>query len=125
MGDAWMGSSIPSTKKFIEELNLVRQYLDEEGRDPKSFGISKRVYIAVDENKQRATEKLREWFDKMYGDADMALDTAIMGSPEECLEQIQELESLGVDLLVTDLVYDEMEQAERLAQEVLPQFSGS
>lgn len=122
MGDAWMGSSIPSTKKFIEELDLVKRYLDEAGRDPKSFGISKRVYIAVDKDKKRALEKMREWFDKMYGDADMASQTAIMGGPEECLEQLAQLGSLGVDLVMTDLVYDEREQAEVLAQEIIPKL---
>ena len=41
LGDGWMGAGASATLKFVEEIELIRQYLDEEGRDPDSFAISK------------------------------------------------------------------------------------
>ncbi len=120
MGDGWTGSSILSTKVFADELELVKKYLDEEGRDPNSFKVSKRVYIAVDKDRDRAAKNLRDYFGRMYGNPDLALEASTYGSAEECIEGLSKLAAMNLDTVILDPVYDEMKQAQHLAEDVIP-----
>ena len=122
MGDGFMGAGYFSTAAFKEEIKLIRQYLEEEGRDPQTFSLSKRVYLMVDKDKARAAEKVREWMGRHYGDGDRGLEISVFGSEEECAEGLGEVASEGVDLILINPMYDALEQAERLARDVLPKL---
>ena len=119
MGDGWMASSVPASLPFSEEIKLIKRYLEEEGRDPSTYSFSKRVYIAVDENKKRAEQKMKEWFGTLYKEPDL-YSAAVFGSKQECIDKLSEIASLGFDLLIADSVYDDLEQVEILAKDVLP-----
>jgi probable F420-dependent oxidoreductase len=45
-GDGWMGAGSSSTADFLEQYGLLRRFLDEAKRDPATFTVSKRVYLA-------------------------------------------------------------------------------
>ncbi len=79
-GDGFMGAGSSSTQDFIQQYAQLQQYLDEAQRDPATFAISKRVYLAVDNNRDRAEKRLREWFGARYRNADMASQVSIWGS---------------------------------------------
>src|SRR5437762_3354397 len=61
-GNGWMGAGSSSSSAFIRESAMIRQFLTEAKRDPSTFGIAKRIYLAVDDDKDRAERRLREWF---------------------------------------------------------------
>ena len=63
------GTLLDSLPDVIGALNRL---LAEEGRDAASFPVSKRVYLAIDDDEQRALGRLKEWFGNYYGNADMA-----------------------------------------------------
>ena len=117
-----MGAGSASTKTFKEEIKLVRQYLEEAGREPTTFSLAKRVYVAVGQDKQGASQKLQDWFGSHYGNAARALEVSVFGNEEECIEGLGEVVSEGMDLLLLNPVYDMTEQAERLARDVLPKL---
>ena len=94
--------------------------LVEEGRDPETFRISKRVYMAIDDNKERAEKRLREWFGHYYGRAEMAPQVSIWGSRDECLEKLSILVQAGAKHLMLNPAYDEMEHLELLVEEIVP-----
>lgn len=119
-GDGWMGAGVSSSADFLKQIELVRRFLDEAGRDPATFPISKRVYIAVDHDRDRAERRLREWFARRYKNADWAPRVSIWGSHAECLDKLGELVRAGVHHLLLNPVFDELEHLELLAQEVLP-----
>ncbi len=119
-GDGWMGAGSSSTSDFIRESALIRRFLDEAGRDAKSFAVSKRVYIAVDSDHRRAERRLREWFWIRYKNADLAGRVALWGSRDECIEKLQEIIRAGAKHLVLNPVFEEMEHLELLANEVMP-----
>ena len=50
--DGWMGAGASSTSQFVENMGRLRTYLDEAGRDPSTFAVSKRVYLAIDTNEE-------------------------------------------------------------------------
>ncbi len=119
-GEGWMGAGSSSTADFIKESALIRRFLDEAGRDPASFAISKRVYLAVDGNRERAERRLREWFAVRYKNADLASRVAIWGSVAECTEKLLEIVRAGAKHLVLNPVFDQMEHLELLAKEITP-----
>lgn len=122
LGDGWLGGGSSDTPRFKWELDQIKRYLEQEGRDPASFHISKRVYIAVDANRERASEKLQQWFYQYYRNAALAVETAIWGSEEECIEKLSELPLEEVNMLMLNPVYDIIEQSERLAKDILPKL---
>jgi len=120
-GDGWMGAGSSSSADFVRSIGLVRQFLEETGRDPATFPISKRVYIAVDDDRDRAERRLREWFAIRYKNADMATHVSIWGGRAECIDKLNELVQAGAQHLMLNPVFDEMEHLESLAREVMPQ----
>ncbi|MDP7085585.1 MAG: LLM class flavin-dependent oxidoreductase [Dehalococcoidia bacterium] len=121
LGDGWMGAGASSTSNFTEEIKLIRQYLEEEGRDPDTFTLSKRVYVAVDRDKKRADQKLREWFGRYSGDPEK-IRVAVFGSEDECIDELAKVVAEGIEMLMVNPLYDFEEQAERLAKDVLPKL---
>jgi probable F420-dependent oxidoreductase len=119
-GDGWMGAGSSSSADFVQHVGLLRQALDEAGRDPATFPISKRVYIAVDADRDRAERRLREWFAMRYKSADMATGVSIWGSSAECIDKLRALVQAGAQHVLLNPVFDEMEQIEALAREVMP-----
>ncbi len=119
-GDGWMGAGVSSTADFIKQVGLVRRLLDEAQRDPATFPISKRVYLAVDNDRDRAERRLREWFGLRYKNADMVSRVSIWGSRTECTDKLGELVRAGAQHLLLNPVFDELEHLELLAQEVMP-----
>jgi probable F420-dependent oxidoreductase len=119
-GEGWMGAGSSSSADFVAQVEILRRLLDEAKRDPASFAISKRVYIAVDDDRARAERLLREWFAVRYRSADMASRVCIWGSRAECTDKLAALVRAGVRHLMLNPVFDEMEQMELLANEVVP-----
>lgn len=119
-GNGWMGAGSSSTADFIKQAGLVRSFLDEAKRDPATFTISKRVYIAVDHDRDRAERRLREWFGVRYKNVDMASRVSIWGSRAECTDKLGEIVQAGAQHLLLNPVFDEPEHLELLAQEVVP-----
>jgi probable F420-dependent oxidoreductase len=119
-GDGWMGAGSSSSADFVRQHQLLRRLLDEAGRDPAAFAISKRVYLAVDDDRDRAERRLREWFAARYRNADMGSRVSIWGSRAECIDKLAELVRAGARHLMLNPVFDELEQSELLAREVTP-----
>ena len=118
--DGWMGAGSSSSADFVQHVGLLRQYCDELKRDHTTFPLSKRVYIAIDNDKARAERRLREWFAMRYKNAEMAVQVSIWGSRAECIDKLGVLVQAGAQHLLLNPVFDEMEHVEELAQDVMP-----
>lgn len=119
LGDGWMGAGSSSSADFIEQANLLGRSLGEERRDPDKFMISKRVYLAIDNDRARAERRLRDWFGMRYKNAEMASRVSIWGNPAECLDKLGELVRAGAKHFLLNPVFDEMEQMELMASDVI------
>lgn len=119
-GDGWMGAGSSSSADFVEQAGLLRGFLEEANRDPATFSISKRVYLAVDNDRDRAERRLREWFAMRYKNADMGSRVSIWGGLQECLDKLGALVQAGAQHLLLNPVFDEMDHLELLAKEVMP-----
>jgi probable F420-dependent oxidoreductase len=112
-GDGFFGAGGATTAAFAEQVSTVKAELAAAGRDPASFGIAKRVYISVGDE-GRIDEPLR----RMYGSANVA----VSGPPETCVRGLRDVIAAGADLILLDSMFDEPEQLERIATEVLPEL---
>jgi probable F420-dependent oxidoreductase len=122
-GDGWMGAGSSSAADFVRQYEILQGLLNEAGRDPGSFAISKRVYLAIDNDRDRAERRLREWFGARYRNADMAPRVSIWGSVQQCTEALRALVRAGARHLLLNPVFDEIEQADVLAREVMPHLA--
>jgi alkanesulfonate monooxygenase SsuD/methylene tetrahydromethanopterin reductase-like flavin-dependent oxidoreductase (luciferase family) len=124
LADAWMGAGSATTADFAVARTALAEALEAEGRDPSSFPVGKRVYVAVDADRDRALSRLREWFQVFYGRAELAERVAVWGSAEAVVEALAEVIRGGAEMIMLNPVFDEEMQAETLAAEVIPPLQG-
>ena len=130
LGDGYTSAGPTPIKEYKAHVKLVRQYLDEEGRDPDTFPISRRVYLAVDKDEARAKAVLQNWFAKRYPwmvarNPDLIDDLGIWGSPERVTEGLIDVASGGARTLILNPLKDYIEQMEVLAEEVIPNVTAA
>jgi alkanesulfonate monooxygenase SsuD/methylene tetrahydromethanopterin reductase-like flavin-dependent oxidoreductase (luciferase family) len=118
--DGWMGAGSSSSGSFIRESARIREMLAEAKRDPATFHFAKRVYLAVDNDKARGENRIRDWFAKRYKNADLGPRVSIWGSAAECTGKIQELVRAGAQFIVFNPMFDEMEHLDICAKEIMP-----
>ncbi len=121
LGDGFVGAGSSTTEAFAGHVRTVRAALEEEGRDPAGFRIAKRVYIAVDDDGDRARERAAAALERYYGSAGLA-DVAVAGTPGECARGLADVAAAGAELALLTTLYDDTPQMERLAAEVLPRL---
>lgn len=122
-GSGFIGAGSSSTANYREQVKIIRQALAEEKKNPAEFTIGKRVYIAVDKDRERAAKRLKEWFGAYYGAPDLAEKVSVWGSVDECAAQLSEIAAAGAEVLNLNPVFDMAEQMEVLAGEVIPRVS--
>jgi len=76
--------------------------------------MSKRVYIAIDDDTERARRRLCEWFGHNYDDPAMAEQVAVWGPAEHCFEYVDRLIAAGATHLLFNPVFDYAEHIEAL-----------
>ncbi len=120
----FIGAGSSSTADFKVQAQVVSSALAEAKKEPADFMIGKRVYLAVDKDRERAAKRLREWFALYYGQADLAERVSVWGDVGECVEGLREVVAAGARLLQLNPVFDMIEQMEVLAGKVIPQIRG-
>ncbi len=119
-GDGWMGAGSATNEGFLKEHAELQSILAEEGRDPATFAVSKRIYFAIDSDEARAMTRLRTWVGAYYGNPDLADRWCIVGTAPVIAEQLFELVESGATHLMLNPVFDEMEHLEIIAEEIAP-----
>jgi probable F420-dependent oxidoreductase len=118
----FMGAGSAPIATFAQEVALLRRFLAETGRDPASMDVGKRVYVAVDRDRDRAGRRLAEYFAGFYGRPQLAAEVSVWGSADQCVAGLQEVIAAGARLVMLNPVFDELEQLELLASEVAPRL---
>lgn len=106
LGNGYIGAGSVPIADFLQAIKLL----------PPNFPKAKRFYVAVGDGLQR----LRDWFGAFYHKPELADQVAIWGSPAHVAGEIRRLKDAGVSHVLLNPVFDEEEQMERLAAEVLP-----
>jgi alkanesulfonate monooxygenase SsuD/methylene tetrahydromethanopterin reductase-like flavin-dependent oxidoreductase (luciferase family) len=115
LGDGWMGSGGSSNAEFARSVPLVREHLEKARRDPKTFPISKRVFLSVHERADVARAELHRWFSVVYHNPAGTDASGVHGTPEQVRERLEELVGMGANHLLLNPVCRHAEQLEALA----------
>ena len=123
-GDGFFGAGSTTTARFAEQVPIVRQALEDAGRDPDTFRIAKRVYISIDDNVERARQRTSDGLERLYAGTGLRniIDVAVYGPPSACVEGVRKVVEAGAELVLFTPFFDKGDQLERLAHDVIPQF---
>ncbi|MGH2584586.1 MAG: LLM class flavin-dependent oxidoreductase [Dehalococcoidia bacterium] len=123
-GDGFFGAGSSTTAQFVEQVRVVREALTAAGRDPAGFRIAKRVYIGVDDDAERARRRVADSLAEVYGEFGRRLEpVAVSGTPDACVRGLREVAAAGAELILLNPLFEQAEQMERLAAEVVPELS--
>ena len=125
LGDGFFGAGTSTTARFADQVRLVRDVLDQDGRDAGPFRIAKRIYITVDDDAGRARRRMDAGLDRLYasfGFGDLSA-AAVAGTPDDCVLGLGAVKDAGAELILLNPLFDDHEQMERLALEVVPHLS--
>ena len=121
-GDGFFGAGSSSTAQFAEHVQSVRNALAEIGRDAATFRTAKRVYIAVDDDVERARRLIGDSLQRIYGRS--GLDPwAVYGPPDSCVQGLRAVVEAGAEMIQLATFLDPVQQTqqmERLASDVIP-----
>lgn len=123
--DGFFGAGSQTTAAFVEQVRTVREALSESGRDPATFRIAKRVYLAVDDDAERARRRMGEELRRIYGyfGAPDLTPVSVTGPGAAVVAGLREVVAAGAELILLNPLFDDAEQLERLASEVVPQLA--
>jgi probable F420-dependent oxidoreductase len=119
-GDGWMAPGSSSADDFKECIAMLRDALDAEDRDPANYPVSKRVYVAIDDDADRAERRLADWFRHHYGNSEMASRVSIWGPADHCYEQIDAIIDDGAEHFLLNPVFDYDEHLDALRRYIRP-----
>ena len=123
MGDGFFGAGSSTTVRFAEQVQIVRRALAESGRAADSFPIAKRVYIGIDDDGERARDRMNDVLAGIYGQRVPAIEAAaVTGTAADCVSEVNKVAGAGAELILFTALFDQREQMERLAAAVLPKL---
>ena len=121
-GDGFMGAGSQTTDHFAAQVDVVKEELAAQGRDPKTFRIAKRIYIHVEDDPDRARGRLEDALVAHYGGGIWS-EHIVAGPVDACAESVRRVADAGMELCLLNPMLDDAEQLERLATELIPALS--
>ena len=115
IADGWMGSGGSSVATFARSVPILKAALEKTGRDPATFPVSKRVFLAVHERPDVARAELHRWFSVVYRNPEGTDASGVHGTPEQVRERLEQLVGMGANHLLLNPVGRYSEQLETLA----------
>ena len=121
LGNGFFGAGSTPTAKFADQVQIVREALNESGRPVRDFPIAKRVYVAVDEDAGRARKRMNAELERLYGFRSEGIEAAaVAGAPADCARELQKVAEAGAELILFTPMFEPAAQVERLAASVIP-----
>ncbi len=120
--NGFIGGGSSTTLAFADQVKILLSALEEGGRDPHTFPIAKRVYLALDDDIDRARQQIAAGLNDMYGYFGLPdlTPVAVYGDQTMVIEGLQAISNAGAQMILLNPMFNEAEQMERLVTEVLP-----
>jgi probable F420-dependent oxidoreductase len=121
-GDGFMGAGSQTLAQFAAQVEVVREELSAQERDPDTFRIGKRVYVHVEDDAVRGRQRLEDALTRHYGGGSWS-EHIVAGPAEACSAGIRAVADAGAELILLNPLVNDAQQLERLAAEVIPALS--
>lgn len=122
LADGWIGGPFTPPDAYRACWEQVLAYAREFGRDPSRLEAGKLVYVAVDEDPDRALASLTPFLHAYYGAARNPTDFAVYGPPDEVAAQLQEFVDAGASTFMLGVPSLDVDHLERIAEGVIPRL---
>lgn len=123
-GDGWL-TYYYTAEGFKKSWDKVRRFAEEAGKDPEALKSINQLPIYVGKDRKELEAPMYEWLTTEWdfaGWSDSTTESAIMGTPDECIEQLQEHIKAGVQQITLVPYRFQMDQIELIAEKILPEI---
>jgi probable F420-dependent oxidoreductase len=125
LAHGFIGAGSSTTAEFAQCVRVARDELRRQRRDPDSFTVAKRVYIAVDDDPDKARDRIADALERRYsyfGLSNLAA-VAVAGTADDCITGLRDVAAAGAHTILLNPLFDEFDQTRRLATEVIPRLA--
>jgi alkanesulfonate monooxygenase len=123
-GDGWL-TYYYTVEGFVKSWDKVRRFAEEAGKDPDTLKSINQLPIYVGASRKDVEAPMYEWLTTEWdfaGWSDSTTDSAILGTVDECIEQLQAHLKAGVQQITLVPYRFDMEQIELIAEKILPEI---
>ena len=123
-GDGWL-TYYYTAEGFAKSWTKVRNFAEEAGKDPDTLKSINQLPIYVGKSREEVEAPMLEWLNTEWdfaGWSDSTTDSAVLGTVDDCIEQLQAHLDAGVQQITLVPYKFDMEQIELIATEILPKF---
>jgi probable F420-dependent oxidoreductase len=124
VGDGWL-TYFYTPEAFTKSWTKIRAFAEEAGRDPNALKNAAQLPIMVGPSRAAVEGEMMDWLNKEWdfpSNSDCSRDSAIMGTVDECVEQLEAHHDVGVQKIIFVPYKYEMNQVETIAREILPRL---
>jgi len=126
-GDGWL-TYFYRPEDFAKSWAKIRGFAKEGGKDPDRLLNAAQLPICIGKSRAAVESNMMEWLGKEWDYAswsDSTKDSAILGTVDECVEQLKAHLAVGVQKLIFVPYRYEMEQIEIIAREIIPRLKNA
>ena len=126
-GDGWL-TYFYRPEGFAKSWAKIRDFAKEGGKDPDKLLNAAQLPIRIGTSRAAVESDMMEWLGKEWDYAswsDSTKESAILGTVDECVEQLKEHLAVGVQKLIFVPYRYDLEQIEIIAREIIPRLKNS
>jgi probable F420-dependent oxidoreductase len=126
-GDGWL-TYFYRPESFATAWAKIRAYAVEGGKNPDTLLNAAQLPIRIGRSRAEVESGMMEWLGKEWDYAswsESTKDSAILGSVDECVEQLKAHLDVGVQKIIFVPYKYEMAQIETIAREIIPRLKAS
>ena len=120
LADGWIMGPFGSVHDFPRAWRVVKDAARAAGRDADTLLAGRLVYVAVDDERDRARDALRPFLHGYYGPRFDVDHDAIFGPPREVAARLSEHVEAGITKLMLGVPTLDLAHLRRVAEEVAP-----
>ncbi len=120
LGDGWIMGPFGGVEEFRQGWRIAQAAAQTANKKPEDLTAGRLIYIAIDNNKEKAREDITAFLHGYYG-PDFGMEKhAIYGSSSEVAERLKALAEAGLTHFMLGLPSLNVTQLQRLAEEIAP-----
>ncbi len=126
-GDGWL-TYFYKPENFAISWEKLRNFAAEAGKNPDELMNGAQLPIMVGKSRKDVEGPMMEWLNRDFDIAQGSLstmDSAIMGTVDECVAQLKEHLAVGVQKIIFVPYKYEMDQCEIIAKEIIPKLKAA
>ncbi|MCH7663893.1 MAG: LLM class flavin-dependent oxidoreductase, partial [Chloroflexi bacterium] len=124
VGDGWL-TYYYTAEGFAKSWDKVRRFAADAGKDPDTLRSINQLPIYIGKSRADVEAPMLEWLTTEWdfaGWSDSTTDSAVLGTVDDCVEQLQAHLDAGVQQITLVPYRFDMEQIEQIAEEIIPRI---